>query len=258
MNKSTVTDLFKSISKWTSKHSPELLTGAGIAAGVTTVVLAVKATPKALQLIEEEKHNQKTDHLKPVDTVKATWKCYIPAALTGTASMACIIGANSVNTRRHAALAAAYELSTTALKEYRGKVVETIGEKKEKTVREKLSQQQVEREPIVDREVIVTKKGDTLFFEPLSGRYFKSDIDTIKSTVNELNRRMIGGENYISLSEFYQEIGLAITDISDDLGWRVDNSIIEIEYNAVKADDGTPCLSLDFLVKPEYDYYNMY
>ena len=69
---------------------------------------------------------------------------------------------------------------------------------------------------------------------------------------------MIGGENYISLSEFYQEIGLAITDISDDLGWRVDNSIIEIEYNAVKADDGTPCLSLDFLAKPEYDYYNMY
>ena len=126
MNKSTVTDLFKSISKWTSKHSPELLTGAGIAAGVTTVVLAVKATPKALQLIEEEKHNQKTDHLKPVDTVKATWKCYIPAALTGTASVACIIGANSVNARRHAALAAAYELSTTALKEYRGKVVETI------------------------------------------------------------------------------------------------------------------------------------
>ena len=258
MNKSTVTDLFKSISKWTSKHSPELLTGAGIAAGVTTVVLAVKATPKALQLIEEEKHNQKTDHLKPVDTVKATWKCYIPAALTGTASIACIIGANSVNTRRHAALAAAYELSTTALKEYRGKVVETIGEKKEKTVREKLSQQQVERKPVVDREVIVTKKGDTLFFEPLSGRYFKSDIDTIKSAVNELNRRMIGGENYISLSEFYMEIGLSITEISDDLGWRVDNSIIEIEYNAVKADDGTPCLSLDFLAKPECDYYNMY
>ena len=112
MNKSTVTDLFKSISKWTSKHSPELLTGAGIAAGVTTVVLAVKATPKALQLIEEEKRNRKTDHLKPVDMVKATWKCYIPAALTGTASVACIIGANSVNTRRHAALAAAYELSS--------------------------------------------------------------------------------------------------------------------------------------------------
>ena len=203
MNKSTVTDFLKSISKWTSKHSPELLTGAGIAAGVTSVVLAVKATPKAMKLIEEEKKQQKVEQLSPVDMVKATWKCYIPTVLSGSAAIACVIGANSVNARRHAALAAAYELSTTALKEYRGKVVETIGEKKEKTVREKLSQQKVEQAPIKDKEVYITKKGETLFFEPLSGRYFKSDIDHIKNVVNELNRRMVTGENYVSLSDFY-------------------------------------------------------
>ena len=258
MNKSNVTQLFKSIGKWTSKHSPAILTGAGIAAGVTSVVLAVKATPKALQLIEDEKKQQKVEQLTPVDTVKATWKCYIPAALSGSAAIACVIGANSVNARRNAALAAAYELSTTALKEYRGKVVETIGEKKEKTVREKLSQQKVEQAPIKDKEVYITKKGETLFFEPLSGRYFKSDIDHIKNVVNELNRRMVTGENYVSLSEFYTEIGLAKTEISDDLGWRVDNAMIEIDYNATKADDETPCLSLDFLAKPTYDYYNFY
>ena len=35
------------------KHSPEILTGIGIAGMVTTTILAVRATPKALLLIQE-------------------------------------------------------------------------------------------------------------------------------------------------------------------------------------------------------------
>ena len=35
------------------KHSPEILTGIGIAGMITTTVMAVRATPKALILIEE-------------------------------------------------------------------------------------------------------------------------------------------------------------------------------------------------------------
>ena len=114
-----------------SKHSPEILVGVGIAGMLTTVVLAVKATPKALTLIEEKKEEQEVDELTPVETIKATWKCYIPAAVTCVASTACIIGASAVNAKRNAALATAYTLSETALKEYKAKVVETIGEKKE-------------------------------------------------------------------------------------------------------------------------------
>ena len=253
MNKSNVTQLFKSIGKWTSKHSPAILTGASIAAGVTSVVLAVKATPKALQLIEEEKKQQKVEQLTPVDTVKATWKCYIPAVLSGSAAIACVIGANSVNARRHAALAAAYELSTTALKEYRGKVVETIGEKKEKTVREKLSQQKVEQAPIKDKEVYITKKGETLFFEPLSGRYFKSDIESIKKAINVVNREM-NYSNYVSLSEFYDEIGLAHTNVSDYLGWNLDDGLIDIHFGTRIADNDEPCIVLDYHIVPRYDF----
>lgn len=41
------------------KHSPEILTGIGIAGMITTTVMAVRATPKALILIEEKKTNLK-------------------------------------------------------------------------------------------------------------------------------------------------------------------------------------------------------
>lgn len=259
MNKSSVQSLFNSLGKWTKDHSPELLIGLGIASGVTTVVLAVKATPKAIKLIEEEKKEKRVDKLAPVDTVKATWKCYIPAALTGTASIACVIGANSVNARRHAALAAAYELSTTALKEYRSKVVETIGEKKEKVVREKIAQDHVDRHPVKDSEIIIINNGETLFYESISGRYFKSDLQKVRAAINDLNEDLTNSnENYISLSELYGELGLDRTSISDKLGWRIDRGKIEVDYPATKAPDGTPCLSIEYINLPEPGFDDVY
>lgn len=257
MNKPDVTQLIKTAKTTVSKHSPEILTGIGIVGMISTTVLAVKATPKALRLIEDAEY-YKGESLTAPEKVKTCWKCYVPAAVSGVTSVACLIGANSVNAKRHAALATAYKLSETALVEYRDKVVETIGEKKEKTVREKVARERVAKKPVSKSEVIVTEKGNTLFFEPLSGRYFKSDIESVKKVVNELNKRMIGGEQYMSLSEFYSEIGLTPTGISDDIGWRVDVGIIEIDFSAIKADDDTPCLSLDYLVRPEYDFDRLY
>ena len=50
MNKS-VMKFIKTVKRGFGKRSPEILLGIGIASGITATVLAVKATPKALQLI---------------------------------------------------------------------------------------------------------------------------------------------------------------------------------------------------------------
>ena len=94
---------------------------------VTTTVLAVRATPKAIELIEAKKKEEQVDSLPPVEVVKTAWKCYLPATITGVVSMACIIGSCSVSARRSAVLATACKLSETAFTEYQDKVVETIG-----------------------------------------------------------------------------------------------------------------------------------
>ena len=171
MNKQTLAKVARDMRTSLSKRSPEILMGFGIAGMVTTTVIAVRATPKALRLMEEKKQELETDTLAPVDVVKATWKCYAPAAITGAVSVACLIGSNSVNAKRNAALATAYKLSETAFTEYREKVIETIGDKKEKTVRDKVSEKQLADNPVSKTEVIMTGKGQTLFFEPLSSRY---------------------------------------------------------------------------------------
>ena len=77
----------QNVQKTISKNSPQILMGVGITGMFTTVVLAVKATPKALELIEETKAEQDVTELTVVDTVKSTWKCYIPAVLTGSLSV---------------------------------------------------------------------------------------------------------------------------------------------------------------------------
>ena len=140
MNKPNLSKIVRSVQYTLGKYTPQILTGIGVAGMVTTVVLAVKATPKALTLIEDKKEELDTDKLTVVDTVKAAWKPYIPAVATGILSTVCIIGGNAVGTRRTAALAAAYKISETALHEYKDAVVETIGEEKSKEVKEKVVQ----------------------------------------------------------------------------------------------------------------------
>lgn len=238
-----------------SKHSPAILTGVGIAGMITATVLAVKATPKALQLIEDAKDELQTDKLTVGETIKATWKCYVPAAVTCVASGGCLIFANSVNTRRNAALATAYQLSQTALSEYREKVVETIGEKKEQGIREKISEDRIKNNPVKENNIVITQKGNTLFMDPLSGQYFRSDIEQIRKIINEVNAGMMRDAfGYISLNEFYDDLGLEHASIGDELGWNVASGLIDVGFHAKLTEDDEPCIVLDYVNPPIYGY----
>lgn len=256
MGKTNLATIAKDIRKFASKRSPEILTGIGIAGMITTTILAVRATPKALELIEEQKEEESVDELSSFEVVKVAWKPYIPAMVTCVASTACLIGASSVNTKRNAALATAYKLSETALSEYRDKVVETIGEKKERIVRDKVAEERVKKNPVSKNEVIITGNGKTLCFDPISGRYFMCSIETIKKAENTLNKQMLHDiSGYVSLNEFYDELGLDHTSVGNDLGWNT-NQLIDIDFSSQLNDNGEPSVVLDYLVAPKCDYYN--
>lgn len=264
MKKPNMEAFVKSAKTFMVKHSPEILTGVGIAGMITTTVLAVKATPHALELIEE-KHDElypddedKEIAISPVDAVKSCWKCYIPAAITGTTSVACLIGAVSVSSRRTAALAAAYHLSESTLSEYKDKVIQTIGDKKEKAVREKISEERVEKNPITKNEVIITEKGETMFMEPLSKRYFKSNIELIRKAENRLNKQILTDiTGYVSLNEFYDEIGLDRTDLGDDLGWNIEHTI-DIDFDLVRTEDDKALWVIYYRNAPKYKYDDLF
>ena len=247
-------NVLSSITKGFKKHSPEILTGIGVAGMIGTVIMAVKATPKAIILLDKKKEESQTDKLTFTETVKTAGFCYIPTVITGVLSAACIIGASSINHKRNAALATIYALSETAFSEYKDKVVEIMSEKKEQTVRDEILKDKVNDNPVSKNEIIMTEKGDTLCYEPLSGRYFKSDIDKLKKSENELNKVMLNSD-YITLNDFYDEIGLNHIGIGDELGWSVGKTgYIDIRFSSMLADDGTPCLVLDYNQGPIYNF----
>ena len=256
MNKAGLKQTIKSAERVLTKYSPGILTGIGIAGMIGATFMAVKATPKALYLIETKKEEAEVEELTPIETIKTCWTCYIPATLTTVLSAVCLIGASTVSAKRNAALATAYSISEAALREYQEKVVEVVGEKKEKAVRDAVAKDQIERDPVTKSEVvIIDSNSNTLCYEPLSGRYFKSTIDKIKKAEIKLDRQMIQ-EMYVSLNDFYWEIGLDGTDLGDKMGWNLSKGYMDLSFSSQLADDGTPCAVIVYGIPPVYDYQN--
>lgn len=244
-----------------SDKSPEILIGFGLAGMLTSTVLAVKATPKALEILEEaENHlnvvNDCSDdeyvELTKMDKVKLTWKCYAPAALGYCMSAACIIGAQSVNAKRNAVLAGAYKLSESALLEYRDKVTEVLGEDKEREIRASIAEDKA-RKNERKGDIIVTGKGDSLCYDTYSGRYFKTTVDDINRVINEINYKLMS-DNIISLNEVYYELGLDSVASGEDFGWNIDNGLIKVYFGSVLTDSGEPCITLSFDNEPKLYY----
>lgn len=250
------------------KHSPAILTSLACIGVVTTTVLAVKATPKALEEIKKEKeevareiYTDNPDHifdeedvqLRPLDLLRLTWKTYLPATMMGVSTIGLILILNRVHLHRTAAITAAYTIAESSLKNFSDKAIDVIGEKKVDEIREKVNAEKVEKNPVSKNEIYLTGSGDTLCYDTISGRYFKSDIETLRKIQNDLNKELIY-ENWISLNRLYSEIGLDDTKMGDDLGWVTDN-LIEFKFYTILSDDGRPALVLDFEVDPKFDYY---
>ena len=232
MNKQAISNALKALQKTVKKHSPEILTGIGIAGMTAAAVMAVKATPKALRMVDE-KEIRDGKRLTTGEIVKTTWKCYIPPVVAGVCSAACIIGASSISARRNAALVTAYTISETALKEYRDKAVEVVGVKKEQAIRDAVAKDKLEKANVKEREFISTGRGETPCFDPLNKRM----RDEVKITVNE----------------FLMEIGLEPCDdsIGETMGWDIDKGYIELDFSSQLV-DGVPYLVLGHRVPPVY------
>lgn len=251
--------IVKDMQMFAKKHQPEILTGIGIGGMVTTTVMAVRVTPKAMDIMAEIKEDHACDTDRKAyskDILTKAFPVYIPSILVGCVSIACLIGASSVNSKRNAALATAYTLSESALKDYQEKVIETIGEKKERDIKDAIAKDKVEANPVSNNDIIITGDGDTLCYDLMCKRFFRSDIEKLKKIENNLNYRM-RNENYITLNEFYNEVGLDDVGIGYEFGWNIDRGYIELEFSAQLVDYNgkeTPCIVVGFANAPDYNF----
>ena len=246
----------KNLGGMISRNSPAILTGLGCAGVLGTAILTGKASIKAYQILEDETYQRvkrKTDEvITGQEAFLLIWKVFIPPVLMGATSIACIIGANSINSSRNAALAALYSLSETAFREYKDKVVEEIGRNKELKVRDSIAQDRVTSNPVGDRTIIITGNGDVLCYDALSDRYFRSSAEKIRQQVLELNEDL-RNDMWLDLNDFYYAIGLPNTKLGDMMGFDMDKGYIQVEYSSqLVPDNQQPCLVIDTTVYPKH------
>lgn len=246
-------NLLTTVKSGVTKHSPEILIGLGVAGLLGTTILAVRETPKVLKLLDKKKEELNVEKLSVKDTVKTVWKNYIPCAVLAVTSVACIVGASNISARRNAALAAAYAIGNKAFSDYKEEVINLLGDEKEKEIKEKVADRRLKENPVASKEVIITDVNEHLCYDEITGRYFKSSQNKIKEAQNVINDRL-RDEMWVSLNDLYYELGLPNVRVGDDLGWNVDDGYLDIILSSRIAEDGTPCLTLDYAVGPRYDY----
>lgn len=252
-----ISNLLKQAERYAIDNSPSILTAIGVAGTVTTAYLTGKATVKAVDLVRDYEQDRQWPHgmnlsLDPQDAVKMVWKFYIPPVISGGLTVAAIIGANTVSSRRAAALATAFSLSEKAFDEYREKVADKVGEKKERSYRDEIAQDRVKNNPPNDNTVLITDSGDVLCYDHFTGRYFKSNMEALRRAENDVNH-LILNQGYASVSDLYEFLGLPVTRYSDEVGWNTDR-MLSIVYSTVLSEDGRPCISIDFDLSPHRKY----
>lgn len=247
-------------------NGPAIMVGFGIAGFVFTAIATGDATLKAEKIIEEARQEAywetHEDHyeldefdISTMDKIKAAWKCYVPSVMTGILSAGLIIGGNSIHVRRSAAMAAAYKIAETSYNDYREAVISEFGEQKEKAVHDRIAKKKIESNPVSKAgAVVVTDNGNTLCYDALAGRYFRSDIGRIQKAVNLVNHEMLSGAGYTSLNDFYDELNLDHSAMGDELGWNTDDGLVDVSFSSQLAEDGTPCLVLEFIKPPKYNF----
>ncbi len=247
-----------------TKHSPEILMTMGTGSVVTAVIFAVRATPKAEQLLYEahvakvmEEENlpaiesaervdrERTDiRLTFAEKVKATWKAYIPTAGMVLFGIGCFWTAHGIDLKRQAVLAGLYSTAETALQEYQRKVVEMIGDKNEKEIRKAVQDDRIEKNP--PPTLIIPGQDDWCVID---GQYFPSNWNKIERAEIDANREMIN-HMYISQADLYWMLDpdhkyLKTNGYEGQVGWNVDEYLV-LWKSYTNGPDGRPILIIEY------------
>lgn len=242
--------LIDSLATMIKRNSTTILSSTAITGVATTAYLASRATLKAAPEILEKPWFEESRAERVKRQIRETWKFYIPAAASGVVTSVCIIGVAKVGNRRAMAAQAAFVLTERAYSEYRDKVIEEYGEKKDLKIRDSIAEDRVRNNP--PKDVLVMGSGHILCCELHTGRYFPSDIETLKRSTNELNATLLR-QDQVSMEEWYYMIGLDPTSLSSDVGWTSDK-LMDLKFTSVLTPDGRPCLAFDYnYFKPLYE-----
>lgn len=239
------------LQRFVKKNSSNILTVATAAGMITTIILAVKATPKALELIKAEEDTRKitktttlyadnqpyttevveeAPKLTPLEIVKVAWKPYVPAIAMGTLTLTFLFGMNYLNRKTQASLISAYAVLEKSYRQYREKCIEMYNADTDIDIKQKIAKSNFYKN-------IEVEDGKELFFDYTSMQYFESTMDEVKEALDTINETL-SDSGFVYLNDFYELLGIPLVDYGYNLGWFSDIGTLKLDYEKTELDDG--------------------
>lgn len=244
------------------KHSPEILLGVGAVSTVAGVALCGKQTLKADAIVrayEDQLHKvelihdgimpdgteftgeySENDYKKDKITVyvnmgKDLAKCYAPVVTFVGLGLVCFLSAHNIISKRNVALAGAYKLSEEAFRKYRDRVVESLGEDKDREFYYGFKDEEVEKkvkdEKTGESKTVKTTVKNVPYGQMVSqySRIFdEANVNWSKDpsmnkafvqNAQDLANQKLRAQGYIFLNDVYKLLGFEPSSAGQLVGW---------------------------------------
>lgn len=229
-----------------------------IAGVISTAVLAVKETPKAIKKIDELKVNGGDVSTK--DKIFAVAPVYTPAIISGVLTCGCIFSIGVLSKKNQAMLTSSYALLNNNYKKYVSKLKELYGEEAHRNIVTAMAVEEAKEVPIYAPSVLdnsslgieFLNEEPCLFYDGYSERYFESTIGRVLQAEYHLNRNFaIGGD--VVLNDFYNFLGITPMEGGDKIGWSCLDGYCWIDFDNYSStlDDGTKCIVISPVFLPD-------
>lgn len=250
-----IKSIFKNVTEACDKNSPTILAGLAVGGLITTVIFAVRATPKINDILEEAKEEDKPK----AEIAKEVLPVLAPTLVMGAATTACIIGGNRISNKRIAALSAAYSIAEASTKQWVEKTQEVVGDKKTTAIHDKVCEERVKANlnpEALDRGEYIpdTGYGNVICMDSFSGIIFRCSPERIKKIINEANAQMnAGSKEHTTLNELYKDMGVPtqlLPKFGDQFGFNRCDGLIDFWDSSCLTENSYPVYVIDWKGSP--------
>lgn len=251
---------------WGHAHSAALYTAVGVSSGLGAVISGIAVTPENTRRLDNEREERARLNMPEMtfwEKTRMIGPSYIPCVLLFGMSATCFILNTLKEERKIATLAGLYSMSEKSFEEYRNKVKDMFGERKEAKVRDEVA---ADKAKLCGTQTVYISTGDGNYpcLDAWSNTKFRSSqiaIETARIAVLDRLR----SEMYISLEEVYNEMHLPVRHGPDglplisrsDIGWTQDDNL-QFIYTYTGDSNGEPMMVITFYPSPHPDFNKLW
>lgn len=253
-----------------NKYSPEILMTVGVVGTVAGTVMACKATPKAISVLNDKNDNMEiakeclvsidadytNEDYKKDTTIIYTQtgvkllKIYAPAIGVMSLSIISIVAGNRILSKRAGAIAAAYAVVDGSFKRYRKNVIDKFGEDIDQELRYSIKKEEIkskdengktvkETVDVIDADSLPNCSEYARFFDDLSGFHQKDaeyNMMYLRKQQDYANE-MLKARGHLFLNEVYDLLDIPRSKAGQVVGWiynkdgKNDNGDNYVDFN---------------------------